>query len=177
MIKEKSVFLDVHVPDKYIVSDKPEYKLENDIIKTIDNTCHDYDTMVNNLTYKYNTNKSLNIPTPYFTRTRNGALQILHNYADILSAIHNDKDSLSLRMLIERDIESDLVCSIGTNEKNALLVHSKVKNTAIHNTLLKLINKYRCCQVCSSYQTSLIKSGRQIQTSCEDCKSINSIIK
>ena len=32
MIKEKSVFLDVHVPDKYIASDRPEYILENDII-------------------------------------------------------------------------------------------------------------------------------------------------
>jgi len=177
LIKKECVFIDIPIPNKYIMPNSAEYILKNDIIKTIDNKSHDYDSMVENLNYKYNANKSINIPTPYFTRTRNGALQILHNYANILESINNNKDVISIRMLIERDIETDLICSIGTNEKNALLVHSKVKNTAIHNTLLKLINKYRCCQVCSGYQTYLIKSDRQIQTSCEDCKSINSIIK
>ena len=33
-----------------------------------------------------------------------------------------------LNSLIEQEIEKDLVCSVGSNEKKALLVHGKVRD-------------------------------------------------
>ena len=175
-IKERSKFIDVDIPKEYINMEETIYEIKNDINihKQLDNKT--YDEMINNLDYKYSAQSTLNIPTPFFTRTKNGNLQILHNYPDIIKVIENSKDNISIQTVIETEMEKDLVCSISSNEKKALLVRGKVKNNVIKNTLINLINKYRCCPVCKSFSTYLYRANRIMTIKCEECLSENAVI-
>jgi len=175
-LKDKCKFVDIEVPDEMVNTEREPCKLINDIDIYSQFQEHDYDVMKDKLVCQKSVNTSLNLPNPYFTRAKNGNLQILHNYDDILHKISNKRDNVSIKQLIEQEIERDLVCSVGSNEKKALLVHGKVKVNVVQNTLIKLINKYRCCPVCKSFKTYLYKSNRLVTINCEECRSENTIV-
>ena len=74
-------------------------KLINDINIYSEFQEHDYDVMKDKLVCQKSVNTSLNLPNPYFTRAKNGNLQILHNYHDILHKISNKRDNVSIKQL------------------------------------------------------------------------------
>ena len=174
-LKDKCKFVDIEVPDEMVNIKKDKYKLINDIDICSQFKEHSYYEMKDKLICQKSVNTSLNLPNPYFSRAKNGNLQILHNYNEILYKINNNNDTVSIKQLIEQEIENDLACSVSSNEKKALLVHGKVKVNVIQNTLVKLINKYRCCPVCKSFKTYLHKYNRLVVINCEECKSENTI--
>ena len=161
----------VEVPAEYIVEDKYKYEIINDVSKTKEIVCLDYDSMLDKLSNKLVKKVKLKLPNPIITKTKNGRQQIVNNFGDIVKILENEKDEQSFTTIFEKEIASQLSCSVNQNEKKSLLIHSKVKNTAISNSIMKALCKIRKCSTCNGFNTFLNKTGRSLMMSCIECKS------
>lgn len=161
----------VKVPDEYIVEDKYKYEIINDVSKTKDIVCLDYDSMLDKLSNKLVKKVKLKLPNPIITKTKNGRQQIVNNFGDIVKILKNEKDEQDFTTIFEKEIANQLSCSVNKNDKQSLLIHGKVKNTAIGNSIMKALCKIRKCPTCNGFNTFLNKTGRNIMMSCIECKS------
>jgi len=161
----------VEVPAEYIVEDKYKYEIINDVSKTKEIVCLDYDSMLDKLSNKLVKKVKLKLPNPIITKTKNGRQQIVNNFGDIVKILENEKDEQSFTTIFEKEIASQLSCSVNQNDKKSLLIHGKVKNTAISNSIMKALCKIRKCSTCNGFNTFLNKTGRSLMMSCIECKS------
>jgi translation initiation factor 2 subunit 3 len=161
----------VEVPAEYIVEDKYKYEIINDVSKTKEIVCLDYDSMLDKLSNKLVKKVKLKLPNPIITKTKNGRQQIVNNFGDIVKTLENEKDEQSFTTIFEKEIASQLSCSVNQNDKKSLLIHGKVKNTAISNSIMKALCKIRKCSTCNGFNTFLNKTGRSLMMSCIECKS------
>ena len=136
---------------------------------------YSYEEMAKLVTKQIVKKYKLNIPLPIITRTKNGSQQIIENYNKILESFKNDKDNLDIQILFERYLVDSISCPVNVNDKKKLLIHGKVKNTVIINSVNKNIIKIRKCIVCNGYKTFITKNNRLLYINCEECKSINTI--
>ena len=161
----------VEVPAEYIVEDTCKYEIINDVSKTKEIVCLDYDSMLDKLSKKFLKKVKLKLPNPIITKTKNGRQQIVNNFGDIVKILENEKDEQSFTTIFEKEIASQLSCSVNQNDKKSLLIHGKVKNTAISNSIMKALCKIRKCSTCNGFNTFLNKTGRSLMMSCIECKS------
>ena len=163
--------IDIEIPPEYISSDTCKYEISNDISKNNELTCFDYDTMLDKLSNKFVKKVKLKLPNPIITKTKNGRQQIVNNFGNIVSIIQNEKDEQNFITIFEKEIANQLSCSVNQNEKKSLLIHGKVKNTAINNSIMKSLCKIRKCSTCKGFNTFLKKTDRNLTMSCIECKS------
>lgn len=161
----------VKVPTEYIVEDKYKYEIINDVSKTNEIQCLDYDIMLDKLSNTLVKKVKLKLPNPIITKTKNGRQQIINNFGDIVKILKNGKDEQDFTTIFEKEIANQLSCSVNQNDKQCLLIHGKVKNTVISNSIMKALCKIRKCHTCSGFNTFLNKTGRNLMMSCIECKS------
>ena len=169
IIKRKAI--SVEIPAEYISNKQIEYKITNDISKTKENEVYDYNVMVEQLDHSYTQKYKLQIPNIIISRTKNGRQQIIQNYETLLSSFANINDEQDIRVLFEKSMADELSCPNNINDKNKLLIHGKVKSTAITNSITKIIVKLRKCKVCKSYKTYVSRENRCLYMNCQECLS------
>jgi translation initiation factor 2 subunit 3 len=165
--------IEVDIPADYIVQDNNTYTIVNDICKTAELDCFDYDTMLNALDNKFIETKRLKIPNPIITRLKNGAKQVVNNYKALLESIYNENDEVSIDVLLEKSLSDELSCPVNAIDKNRLIIHGKVHAAAINNGISKHICRLRKCRVCKGSRSFLSKDGRHLMLNCQDCKATN----
>lgn len=165
----------VTVPNEYITNEKNKYEIVNDVSDLKNLECFDYDMMLEKIDNKIVKKVKLKLPNPVITRTKNGSQQIINNFSEIIDVIKNSKDEQNLVTLYEKEISNQLSCKVNCNEKGRLLIHGKVKQQAVSNSLIKSLCKLRKCKTCRGFNTFLKKDGRELMMSCIECKSETTI--
>lgn len=163
--------INVTIPDEYIPKEIDTYKITNNISDKSEYEMFDYNTMKSKLNYTYSSKTKLVLPNPIISRTKNGSQQVLNNYVNIINSINNKNDTLDIRVIFERMMTDELSCPVNTNEKHKLLIHGKVKQDVITNTISKIVSQTRKCITCNSYKTYLKRQQRNIYICCEECLS------
>ena len=173
----KSHKIKVDIPEKYKNNKSINYSIKNDIIfeNNDESFTYSYEEMAKSINNQVLKRYKLKVPTPIITRTKNGSQQIIENYIKILESFKNDKDSINSEILFEKFLMDSISCPVNGNDKKKLLIHGKVKNTAIINSINKNIIKIRKCIVCKGYNTFITKNNRLLYINCEECKSVNAI--
>ena len=173
IIEYKSV--KVSIPENYKNHDKISYEIVNDVSVSKEVECFDYETMLDKLGNQVVKKKKIKLINPVISKTKNGSQQIINNFQEIMDDIKNNNDTVDIGSLFEKKISNELSCSVNKNDKGKLLIHGKVKPTAIYNSLINTLCSTRKCKSCKGYNTFIKKDGRSLLMNCIECKSETTI--